>query len=137
MFGEKSLLSKSLPSMTEGRIPSISNMAVMIDSWKLSIISMWVQRLDKDEALKLITDTFTWEDLWEAAAELNQLCADRAMDKRIPRNIDKGDLKDRVKVLGTAMLDSLHKLKARTDNPVFVVSSEQLYQVPGVEKDAV
>ena len=112
-------------------------MSEMIDSWKLAIISMWFERLNREEALKLISDTFTWEDLWEAAAELNQLCASKDMNRKIPRNIDQGDLKDRVKVLGTAMHGSMQELKARTDNPVFVVSSEKLFQVPGIKKDTV
>ena len=122
--------------VSEGRIPS-STMSVMVDSWKLATISMWVERLNKEEALKLIDDTFTWSELWEAAVELNQLCAGRDMSRQIPRNQDQGDLKDRVRVLGTAMLGSMQELKSRTDNPVYVVSSEQLYQVPGVVKDSV
>ena len=77
-------------------------MALMIDSWKLATVSMWFEKIPKEEALNLICDTFTWEELWEGAAELNQLCAAREMDKKIPRNIDQGDLRDRVKVLSTA-----------------------------------
>ena len=98
---------------------------------------MWVQRLDKDVALKLIDEHFTWNDLWDAAVELNQLCAERTMSQQIPRNQDQGDLKDRVRVLASAMLGSMQELKSRADNPVFVASSEQLFQVPGVVKDSV
>ena len=112
-------------------------MAVMVDNWKLATISMWVQRLDKDVALKLIDEHFTWNDLWDAAVELNQLCAERTMSKQIPRNQDQGDLKDRVRVLASAMLGSMQELNNRADNPVFVASSEQLFQVPGVVKDSV
>ena len=107
-------------------------MAVMVDNWRLATISMWVQRLDKDVALKLIDDHFTWNDLWDAAVELNQLCAERTMSQQIPRNPDQGDLKDRVRVLASAMLGSMQELKNRANKPVFVASSEQLFQGPGV-----
>ena len=55
--------------MSEGRSPSINMTEVMVESWKLATISMWVDRLNKDEALKLINDTWTWDELWEAAAD--------------------------------------------------------------------
>ena len=98
---------------------------------------MWAQRLDKAEALNLIVKNFTWNDLWESASEINRLCKARDMSKHIPKNQDQGDLKDRVRVLGNAMLESLQELKNREDNPVFVVTSEQLFNVPGVVKDNV
>ena len=108
-----------------------------MESWKLATISMWAQRLDKAEALNLIVKNFTWNDLWESASEINRLCKARDMSKHIPKNQDQGDLKDRVRVLGNAMLESLQELKNREDNPVFVVTSEQLFNVPGVVKDNV
>ena len=98
---------------------------------------MWYERLDKEAAIKLICDKFTWDELWEAAVELNQECASRDMSKKIPKNQDLGDLKDRVKVLATAVIGSIQELKGRVDNPTFVVSSGSLFQVPGVIKDAV
>ena len=98
---------------------------------------MWYEKLDNEECLRLICDTFTWDELWEGAAELNQLCAAREMDKKIPRNVDKGDQRDRVKILATAVIGSLKELKEKADSPVFVVSSEQLFSVPGVLKDTV
>ena len=104
----------------------------MVDSWKLATINMWLDRLDKDEALKLIIDNFTWDELWEPAAELNQLCVAREMARQIPRNKDQGDLKDRVNVLGNAVLGSIQELKSRIDNPVYVVTTANLFQVPGV-----
>ena len=124
---------------SEGQVePPSNNMAkAMVESWKLATISMWAERLDKEVALQLIVNTFTWSDLWEAAAELNQLSAERGMARQIPRNQDQGDLKDRVRILGNAMLESLKELKSREDKPVFVVTSEQLFQVPGVVKDNV
>ena len=109
----------------------------MVESWKLATISMWAERLDKSEALNLIVNNFTWNDLWESAAEINRLCKARDMTRHIPKNQDQGDLKDRVRVLGNAMIESLQELKSRKDNPVFVVTSEQLFQVPGVVKDNV
>ena len=59
------------------------------------------------------------------------------MARKIPRNKDQGEQKDRVSILGKAVLESLTELKSRTDNPVFVVTSANLFQVPGVIKDAV
>ena len=109
----------------------------MIDSWRLATISMWYERLDKEVVIKLICDKFTWDDLWEAAVELNQECATRDMSKKIPKNHDLGDMKDRVKVLAAAVIGSIQELKSRVDSPVFVVSSGSLFQVPGVLKDAV
>ena len=109
----------------------------MVDSWKLATISMWLDRLEKEGALKLICDKFNWDELWEPAAELNQLCAARQMARQIPRNKDQGDLKDRVAILGIAVLGSLQELKNRTDNPVYIVTSSNLFQVPGVIKDRV
>ena len=109
----------------------------MVDSWKLATISMWLDKLDNHEVLKLIGDTFTWEELWEAAVDLNQLCAARQMPNKIPKNKDQGDLKDRVAVLGKAMLTSLDVLKARADHPVFCATSSNLSNVPGVIKDRV
>ena len=49
----------------------------------------------------------------------------------ILKNQDKGEQKDRVKILGTAVLKSLHDLKSQANPPVFVVtcSSLALYQV--------
>ena len=44
----------------------------MVDSWKLTTIGMWADKLEKEGALSLICDTFDWDELWEAAAELNQ-----------------------------------------------------------------
>ena len=55
----------------------------MVDSWKLATISMWVDRLDNDKALNLICDAWDWNELWEAAAELNQLCVARQMARKI------------------------------------------------------
>ena len=109
----------------------------MVESWKLATISMWADRLDKGEALRLIGDTFTWEQLWEAAVEVNQLCAARDMAIKIPRNRDQGDQKDRVGVLGNNLIGALQDLKNREDKPFFVVSSANLFQVPGVTKDRV
>ena len=109
----------------------------MVDSWKLVNIGMWVDKLERDGALSLICDTFDWDELWEAAAELNQQCASRKLDVHIPRNRDQGELKDRVKVLGTAVLSSLQKLKNESDPPVFVVTSASLAMVPGVIKSNV
>ena len=63
---------------------SSNTMAEMIDSGKLATVSMWLEKLDAEEALRLVCDTFTWEELWEGAAELNQLSASRNMDKKIP-----------------------------------------------------
>jgi tetrahydromethanopterin S-methyltransferase subunit G len=40
-------------------------------------------------------------------------------------------------VLSNAMLLSLDELKARVDKPVFIVSSTNLFKVPGVVKDCV
>ena len=59
------------------------------------------------------------------------------MTDKIPRNKDQGDLKDRVAVLGTALLASLDQLKSRTDHPVFCVTSSNLPNVPGAIKDTV
>ena len=55
--------------------------------------------------------------LWEAAAELNQLCAAR----------DQGVVKDRVGVLGKEVLASMSELKGRADHPVYYVTSSNLY----------
>ena len=109
----------------------------MVDSWKLSTISMWLDKLDQDGALRLICDNFDWEGLWEAAAKLNQLCVDRDMDLRIPRNRDQGVLKDRVSILGKAVLASIVELKGKADPPVYYVTSSSLGYVPGVVKDNV
>ena len=68
---------------------------------------------------------------------MNQLCAAREMANKIPRNRDQGVEKDRVAVLGSNVLASLQELKSRKDRPVFVVSSTNLFQVPGVIKDCV
>ena len=76
---------------SEGLPPSYK-MSVMIDSWKLATVSMWIEKLPKEEALKLVCDSFTWEELWEGAAEFNQLFAIRNIDKKIPRNIDQRGL---------------------------------------------
>ena len=45
------------------------------------------------------------------------------MSKQIPRNQIQGDLKDRVRILGMAVIGSIYELKGRVDNPVYVVSS--------------
>ena len=112
-------------------------MAEMIDSWKLATISMWVEKTNKDDTLRLISETFMWDELWEAAVQLNQLCAAKDIDKRIPRNIDQGDKKNRIKVLAIAMIDSLEVMKSKEICPVFIVTTEKLYFVPGVRKDIV
>ena len=109
----------------------------MVDSWKMVTIAMWVDHLDRDGALKLICDTFNWDELWEAAAELNQQYAARQIATSIPRNRDQGELKDRVKVLGTAVIASLQELKSHVEPPVFVVTSTSLAMVPGVVKSNV
>ena len=98
---------------------------------------MWLEKTNKDDTLRLISETFMWDELWEAAVELNQLCAAKDIDKRIPRNIDQGDQKDRVKVLAIAMVDSLEVMKSKEICPVFIVTTEKLYFVPGVRKDIV
>ena len=59
------------------------------------------------------------------------------MASKIPRNRDQGEQRDRVGVLSNAMLLSLSDLKAREDRPVYIVSSSNLFQVPGVIKDSV
>ena len=107
----------------------------MLDSWKLVTIAMWVDQLDRDGALKLICDTWDWDELWEAAAELNQQFAERQIEKKIPRNQDRGEMKDRVKILGTAVIEALHELKGLAEPPVFVVTSTSLTMVPGVVKN--
>ena len=109
----------------------------MVDSWQLATISMWVDKLNNHEVIKLISETFEWEELWEAAAEVNQLCASKEMISKIPKNRDQGEQRDRVAVLSNAMLLSLAELKARADKPVFIVSSKNLSKVPGVVKDCV
>ena len=114
-----------------------NTMPTMVDSWKLTTISMWFEKLDNEEVLKLIGDHFTWDELWEAAAELNELCKARSMLKQIPKNQDQGDLKDRVRILAMAVYGSLQELKNRIDKPVFVVSSAHLCNIPGVVKDRV
>ena len=53
----------------------------MVDSWKLVTIGMWVDKLKKEGALSLICDTFDWDELWEAAAELNQQFAEGKMEE--------------------------------------------------------
>ena len=106
-----------------------------MDSWKLATINMWLDKLNNHEVIKLIGDNFDWDELWEAAAEINQLCADRGMSCKIPKNRDQGDQRDRVGVLCNALLLSLGELKARSDCPVFVVTSANLSKVPGVIKD--
>ena len=65
---------------------------------------MWADKLEKEGALSLICDTFDWDELWEAAAELNQLCAARKLETHIARNRDLGEQRDRVKILGAAVL---------------------------------
>ena len=109
----------------------------MVDSWKLATISMWYQRLDQEEAIKLICDHFTWDELWEAATELNQHCAARSMSKKIPKNQDQGDQKNRVKILADGVINTLKELKNKEDCPVFVVTSDMLFNVPGVVKDRI
>ena len=109
----------------------------MIDSWILATISMWMDRVDKHEVIKLIGDSFTWEDLWEAATEVNKLCIARKMTCHIPKNRDQGDLKDRVAVLANTLLASLDELKGRSDHPVFCVTSSNLANVPGIVKDRI
>ena len=59
------------------------------------------------------------------------------MSRQIPRNRDQGEEKDRVSIIGNNLLGSLHELKSRTDKPVYVVPSDDLFQVPGVVKDRV
>ena len=108
-----------------------------MDSWKLATINMWLDKLNNHEVIKLIGDNFDWDELWEAAAEINQLCADRSMSCKIPKNRDQGEQRDRVGVLCNALLLSLGELKARSDCPVFVVTSANLSKVPGVIKDTV
>ena len=112
-------------------------MGTMVDSWKLATISMWVDNLAHSEVIKLIENTFTWDDLWEAAVEVYQLCAARDMATKIPRNRDLGVEKNRVAILGSNLVASLQELKGKDDRPIFVVSSSNLYQVPGVIKDTV
>ena len=107
---------------------------IMVDSWKLVTIGMWVDKLEKEGALTLICDTFDWDELWEAAAELNKQCAGRTMEAHIPRNRDLGEQKDRVRIVGANVLNSLHELKSQAEPPVFVVTSTSLALVPGVVK---
>ena len=107
----------------------------MVDSWKLVTIAMWVDQLDRDRALKLICETWDWDELWEAAAELNQQYAERQIEKKIPRNQDKGEMKDRVNILGTAVIAALQEFKSLAEPPVFVVTSTSLAMVPGVVKN--
>jgi hypothetical protein len=104
----------------------------MMDSWMLATISMWVDALDKDEALKLICDHFECENLYEAATDVNKLSADKEIACKIAKNRDQGDLKDRVRALGIAVLCGLQELKSGADPPVYVVSTSNLFQVPGV-----
>ena len=108
-----------------------------MDSWKLVTISMWVDKLEKDGALKLISETWDWDELWEAAVDLNQQYALMKMEKTIARNQDRGDLKDRVRILGTAVVDALQEMKNLAEPPVFYVTSTSLALVPGVVKDNV
>ena len=91
---------------------------------------MWLDKLDQSGALKLICEKFDWEGLWEAAVELNKLCADIEMNLKIPKNRDQGVLKDRVSVLGKAVLGSMVELKDRDDHPVYYVTSSTLCHVP-------
>ena len=98
---------------------------------------MWLDKLDSDGALRLICEYFDWEELWEAAVELNQLCASRNMGIKIPKNRDQGVLKDRVSVLGKAVLASMGELKTKDDPPVYYVTSATLSKVPGAIKDTV
>ena len=109
----------------------------MVDCWKLATIGMWVNQLESDGALKLICETFTWDELWEAATELNKQFAAKEVDRKIPKNKDQGDLKDRVKILGTAVISSLQELKNQADSPIFIVTSLSLAMVPGVVKTTV
>ena len=62
----------------------------MVDSWKLTTIGMWIDKLDISEVIKLMENNFTLESLWEAAVEVNKLCADREMSLKIPKNRDQG-----------------------------------------------
>ena len=91
----------------------------MVESWKLSTIAMRLNKLDSDGALRLICEYFDWKELWEAAVELNELCASRNMGIKIPKNRDQGVLKDRVTVLGKAVLASMGELKTKEDPPVY------------------
>ena len=118
-------------------VETLSTMGPVVDSWKLATITMWVDKVTYSEVIKLIENTFTWEELWEAAVEVNQLCADRDLTSKIPKNRDLGVEKDRVAVLGSNLLASLQELNSKANRPVFVVSSAALFQVPGVIKDTV
>ena len=89
----------------------IAMAGAMVDCWQLCTISMWVDKNDKEAVVRLISDNFTFEDLWQGAVELNKLMTERNLDNRVPKNRDQGDLKDRVKVLGTAILSCLDDLK--------------------------
>ena len=109
----------------------------MVDSWKLVTISMWVDKVEKDGALKLISETWDWDELWKAAVELNQQYSLMKIEKPITRNQDRGDLKDRVKILGTAVIDALQEMKNLPEPPVFIVTCTSLAMVPGVVKDNV
>ena len=93
-------------------------MDTMVDSWKLATINMWVDNLAYSEVIKLIENTFTWEELWEAAVEVNQLCAARDMATKIPRNRDLGVEKNRVAVLGSNLVASLQELKGKDDRTI-------------------
>ena len=84
-----------------------------------------MDNLTYSEVIKLIENTFTFDKLWEAAVEVNQLCAARGMANKIPKNRDMGVEKDRVAVQGSNLLASLQELKGRDDKPVFVVSTFQ------------
>ena len=110
--------------------------AMLVESWKLATITMWLDKLDNHEVIKLIGENFDFDSLWEEASIVNLECATRNMANKIPKNRDQGDQKDRVAVLSTALLVCLNELKARSDRPVFYVSSTNLFLVPGVIKNS-
>ena len=114
-----------------------STMGQMIDSWKLATISMWFDKVDKSEVINLIAKNFTWEDLWNDAVTVNQLCAERQMSTKIVSNRDQGVETDRIATLGGNLYSALQDLKSRKDCPIFVVSASMLENVPGVVKDNV
>ena len=103
-------------------------MVVVIEDWVLATVHMWVVKLDKQEARRLIETKITFERVYEAFVKLTEeaQCSGKPV-----KHTDGGKAGTAIEQTAKEIVDVIYDLDKRADCPRFLLSSRDLCQVPG------
>ena len=101
-------------------------MVVVVDDWVLATVHMWVIKLDKVEARRLIESHIPLERLFEAFVKLSE----ESQCIKKPVKHSNGQNGTAIEQTAKEIVDVIFDLDKHVDCPRFVLSSRDLCQVP-------